>query len=192
MKQLAPLFLSLIISSAVFAQKELVRIPEGVVYNYCKPKKFEKAKDLVLSELVLNKPSYQLVSESFFVGPVLWNRVSQVDSIQATKSTKVNLHIDEAMLEARFFQSQEQAMVLWNHIRHEFNGIPMRLRKANYQEINYYWTVISYDIDEPLIIAETPSRQYILDINLKTMSLKWLDEMPENFDDWFDEKVRKG
>lgn len=175
------------IAANSYSQKEEVNLPQGVVYNYCKPKKFDQAKDIVLSELVLNNPTYSLVKEPFILGPVLWDRIFKVDSIEATESIKLNLHIDEAIIEARYFQSQEEAKVVWNLIRSEFNGIPMRLRKATAIEISYYWTVISYDIDEPLIIAETPERKYILDFDLKTMSLKWLDEMPVDLAKWLEQ-----
>ena len=187
MKNLSISLLITFLAFNSYGQREEVNVPKGVVYNYCKPKKFDKAKDIVLNELVMNNPSYSLIEEPFFLGPVLWERISKVDSIKETESAKVDLHVDDAVIEARYFQNQNEAMVIWNFIRHEFNGIPMRLRKATPIEIAYYWTVISYDIDEPLIIAETPDHQYILDINLKKMSLIWLDEVPADLAEWLEQ-----
>jgi hypothetical protein len=41
-----------------------------------------------------------------------------------------------------------------------------------------YWSVISFDIEEPLVIIETTQERYILNINPKTMKLIWLDQAP--------------
>lgn len=170
-----------------FSQKEEIRVPRGVVYKYCKPKKYQKIKDLLLKELVMVDPTYSMVKESFFMGPVLWDRLSKVDSLKETKAIKVDLYVDNSLLEGRFYNDHSQAKVIWNHIRSEFNGTPMRLRKATPEELVYYWTVINFDIEEPLIIGETPSHKYIFDIDLKKKSLLWLDEMPQDLETWLEE-----
>ncbi|MFT5822091.1 MAG: hypothetical protein ACI8ZM_003347 [Crocinitomix sp.] len=185
MKNCTFLFIFLI-SISSFSQKEKIEIPPGVVYKYCKAKKYQKAKAYLQKELVMNNPTYGLVNNSFFLGPVLWDRLAKVDSIAETKSTKVDLHVDQSMLEARFFSDKNASKVIWNHIRAEFNGTPMRLRKPTPNELIYYWTVISFDIEEPMIIAETPNHKYIIDIGLKEMSIVWLDEMPQDLKAWFD------
>jgi hypothetical protein len=167
-----------------FSQQEKIRVPNGVVYNYCKAKKYTKIKDLLLTELVKLNPTYKLVSESFFLGPVLWDRIGKIDSIAETSSINVDLHVDKALLKARLYRDFNSSKVVWNQIRAEFNNTPMRLRKASPEELAYYWSVISYDIDEPLIIGQTADRTYIFDIDLKSKALIWLDEMPADFKKW--------
>jgi hypothetical protein len=45
--------------------------------------------------------------------------------------------------------------------------------------LQYYWAVISFDIDEPLLIVETSEHKYILNILKKDLKLMWLDEVPK-------------
>jgi hypothetical protein len=186
MKNFSLLFIFLV-SITSFGQKEKIEIPQGIAYKYCKPKKYKKAKAFLLKELVENNPSYACVAGSCFVGPVLWDRLVKVDSIADASSTNVELHVDQSVLKARYFMNLPGRKIIWNYIRAEFNGTPMRLRKATPEELIYYWTVISFDIVEPLIIAETPDHKYIFDMDQDDMSIGWMDEMPEDLSAWFNE-----
>ena len=130
MKNFSLLFIFLI-SISSFGQKEKIEIPPGVVYKYCKPKKYKKAKAFLLKELVENNPTYACMASSCFVGPVLWDRLVKVDSIAEASSTNVELHVDQSTLKARYFMNLAGRKIIWNYLRAEFNGTPIRLRKVN-------------------------------------------------------------
>jgi hypothetical protein len=68
---------------------------------------------------------------------------------------------------------------VWNELRKEINGEKFIIRKLNERELQYYWAVISFDIDEPLLIVETSTHKYILNILKKNLKLMWLDEVPK-------------
>ena len=71
------------ISLISFGQKEKVDIPQGVVYKYCKPKKYKKAKAYLLKELVENNPSYGLVNEVVPADQLMQCARTWADAIQA-------------------------------------------------------------------------------------------------------------
>jgi hypothetical protein len=57
-----------------FAQKtETIKIPKGIVYNYCDNKVIEKAKKLITNNLS-NNNDYKLLQENLIIGPQLWKR----------------------------------------------------------------------------------------------------------------------
>jgi hypothetical protein len=161
-----------------YAQKtEKIDIPKRVVYNYCKPKIYEEAKEIVTKELS-DQLEYSLVERILMVGPVLWTRYSKVDEFSKIEGGNMTLLVDKKQLAGKMTQDIEDSKKIWNKIREEVNGEEFKLRKATYAELDYYWTVISWDIEEPLIIIETSKHRYILNLNPKTMKLLWLDEAP--------------
>jgi len=176
MKNIILLFL-IGLSVPTFAQKEKIDIPARVSYKYCKPKLYLRAKELVRNELT-EKPSYDLCDRLMFVGPVLWNRIGKLAALSNIEGGNVSLHVDQQVLKAKLTQSIDDTKKIWNHIRSEVEGKNLTLRKATFAELEYYWSVISYDIEEPLIIAETPQHTYIIDLLPKTLRLIWLDEVP--------------
>jgi len=173
------LIILVILNYSIYAQKvEKVDKPERVVYNYCKMKIFEKAKDIVTKELK-EQPEYTLTDKILFVGPVLWTRLSKIKELSNIKGGNLTLLVDNDKLTGKMTQDIEDSKKIWNQIREEVKDEDFKLRKATYDELDYYWTVISWDIEEPLIIVETSKHKYILDINPKKMTLLWLDEVPE-------------
>lgn len=52
------------------------------------------------------------------------------------------------------------------------------IRKLFQPELLYYWSIISFDITEPLLVIETKKRNYILNFMLSNgkLTLFWLDE----------------
>ncbi len=164
-------------SFQLFAQEiEKIDIPKRVVYKYCKPKLYEEAKKLLTKELS-NKRTYSLIDKVIFIGPVLWNRYKNVEKLSNIEGGKMTLLVDDKQLIGKLTQNIEDGKKVWDQICEEVKS-DFKLRKATYAELDYYWTVISFDIEEPLIIIETSKHRYIININPKTMDLLWIDEAP--------------
>jgi len=89
------------------------------------------------------------------------------------------LFVDDKKLSAKLTQDLEDSKRVWGELRREIAGKKFILRKARAKELQYYWAVISFDIDEPLVIVETDKESYILNISPKTMKLLWLDQAPQ-------------
>lgn len=171
--------LLLVVSFSGFAQKSYpIDIPKGVAYKYCDSVTFEKAKVLVMQELT-KQPTYELNGRMMFVGPVLWARFQKIKELKKIEGGNVTLMIDGGKIAAKMTQSVDDSKKVWDALREEIGTQEFKLRKATYQELQYYWSVISFDIEEPLIVIETKDHNYILNLSPKDMKILWLDEAPK-------------
>ncbi|CAN5368897.1 hypothetical protein BH10BAC1_BH10BAC1_16840 [soil metagenome] len=156
---------------------EKIEIPAGVVYKYCKATVYEEAKRLVTEELS-DKPDYSLCDNITFIGPVLWARFEKIEALNSIEGGKVTLHVDNKIMMGKMTQDVDDTKKVWDAVRKEVNGKDYVIRKATQKELIYYWSVISFDIEEPLLIVETKEHKYIINLSPKTMKLLWLDEVP--------------
>ncbi|MCL9807031.1 hypothetical protein NAT51_15965 [Flavobacterium amniphilum] len=156
-------------------QKETVTIPKGVVYNYCSPKKIEEAKKLITNNL--KGDNYKILQDNLIVGPVLWSRFKNNPEIQKIEKADVTFVVDKMELAGKMSQSMKDSKIIWDQLKKEITG-DFVIRKATQQELQYYWAVISFDIEEPLLIVETKEHNYILNLLPKDLKLMWLDEAP--------------
>lgn len=161
-----------------FAQKtETINIPKGIVYNYCDNKVVEKAKKLIADNLS-NNSDYKLLQNNLIVGPELWKSFKDNEKIQKIKEGKVQFHVDDLILDGKMSQDINDSKIIWDEFKNVVSQ-DYKIRKANEFELKYYWSVISFDIDEPLLIIETKEHNYILNLLKKDLKLMWLDEAPK-------------
>lgn len=169
------LLLLLMSTTFSFAQDiDSIKIPKGVVYNYSDNKLIEEAKKTITDNLS-NKNDYSLLKENMVVGPQLWKRFKKNKNIQSVGKGKITFVVDNVELEGIYSLKLNDAIIIWEELKKEINE-DYKIRKANENELRYYWSVISFDIDEPLLIVETKNHNYIL--NLLKKQLLWLDEAP--------------
>jgi hypothetical protein len=99
-------------------------------------------------------------------------------ALSATTGGNVTINFNKEKLAAKMTQDADGFKKIWDQLRQEVKGKTVTLRKATYKELQYYWAVISFDIEEPLLVAETAEHSYILNLSPKTLKLVWLDEVP--------------
>jgi hypothetical protein len=168
----------LISSLSIFGQEEQVDIPKGVVYRYCDSNTYENAKAIIKEELG-SSPKYSLSNKLVFIGPVLWARYQRIDSLTKIKGGNLTLlGYKKSKSFGKVLQTKKDFKLLWDHLREEIGNKDFKLRKANFSELKYYWSVISFEIEESLIIIETEEHNYILNLLPKNFKLFWLDESP--------------
>jgi len=170
--------LCLLIATSVFSQADgKITIPKGVVYNYANDSIVNKAIELITAD-IKNSSSYATMGELMIVGPELWKRFKRVREITDIKGGNTVFMVDEDKLDGKMTQNLEDSKIVWNQVRKEIGSGAFVIRKLNEAELRYYWTVISFDIDEPLLIVETGKHRYILNLLKDTMKVLWLDEAP--------------
>jgi hypothetical protein len=81
-------------------------------------------------------------------------------------------------LSAKMTQDKDDFKKIWDQVRKDIKNSDFIVRKATYSELQYYWAVISFDIEEPLLIVETSAHRFILNLSPKDLKLIWLDEAP--------------
>lgn len=156
-----------------------IEIPKGVVYKYADSVTNEKAKAILAKELS-DAPEYSLNKGMLFIGPVLWARYKEAASLKAIKGGNITIKgYKDAVSSGKLTQNKEDFKLVWDHFREEVKSSNFKLRKATVEELKYYWSVISFDIEEPLIIVETAGHNYILNISPKDFMLVWFDEAPK-------------
>jgi hypothetical protein len=176
------LILSLLASLTFFVSfaqsEEKITIPKGIVYKYCDKKIVEKAK-LLITENLNDSTKYELCDNMLIVGPVLWNRFKNIELLNKIENGNTTFNVDKKQYEGKMTQDVADTKKVWNELRKEVKGQKFVIRKLNERELQYYWAVISFDIDEPLLVVETSEHKYILNILKDSLKLMWLDEVPK-------------
>jgi hypothetical protein len=177
MKTILLLLLSLSFFASFAQSEEKITIPKGIVYNYCDKKIVNKAK-LLITENLSDSTKYDLCDGMLIVGPVLWNRFKNIDLLNKIEGGNTTFNVDKKELKGKMTQDITDTKKVWSELRKEINGEKFIIRKLNERELQYCWAVISFDIDEPLLIIETAEHKYILNILKDKLKLMWLDEVP--------------
>ena len=167
----------LLFFNTVFAQSEKIKIPKGVTYNYAADSIVEQAKALIKQDLE-NNDSYMIADKLLIIGPQLWKRFGKIKSLKEIEGGNTIFIVDTLQLTGKMTQDIEDSRKVWAQLRKEIAGQPYTIRKLNEKELNYYWSVISFDIDEPLLVIETKKHRYILNLLKSNQKLMWLDEAP--------------
>ena len=174
--KVVPHLLFFLFTITVIAQKETIPIPKGVVYNYASNEVIEKARQLITDNLS-DSPDYTILQKTIIIGPQLWKRYKDNPKIQQIKEGKIQFHVDDMVLAGKMSQDLTDAQIIWDEFRKEVAN-DFTIRKANTWELKYYWSVISFYIDEPLLIVATKEHNYILNLLKDDLKLMWLDEAP--------------
>ncbi|MBP6624053.1 MAG: hypothetical protein KA198_02710 [Chitinophagaceae bacterium] len=177
MKYIFTFLVSTLFSISYGQNIEEIVIPKGVTYNYCDAKTIEEAKKLI-SENISDDSKFTLAQNILIVGPQLWNRYKNINRLSEIEGGNTTFHVDNLELKGKMTQDIKDAKKVWDEFRKEVKG-EYKIRKANEEELKYYWSVISFDIDEPLLIVETKEHNYILNILKEDLKLMWLDEAPK-------------
>ena len=177
MKSILAIVFSLMINFVFSQNTEQIKTPQGIVYNYCSNKINNEAKKLIINSLS-KRDNYSMLQANLMIGPQLWKRFKNIESLKAIKK-RVVFHIDNLEVEGKMCQNIEESKKVWDELKNE--GIKnYKIRKANEEELKYYWSTISFDIDEPLFVLETQNHNYILNFTKKDLKLFWIDEIPTN------------
>lgn len=171
--------LCLMINFAFSQNIEKIKIPQGVVYNYCTDDLNNEAIKNIKSSLE-QKDNYSIIQANLTIGNQLWSRFRNIETLKAIKTGKnVIFHIDNIEVDGKMYHNTEDSKLVWNELRKEITENYV-IRKANEVELKYYWSTIAFDIEEPLFILETQKHNYILNLSKNDLKLFWLDELPVN------------
>jgi hypothetical protein len=175
MKTKILLFLLFLINTAKAQNTEQITIPNGVVYHYANEIINKKAKR-ILTESLTNTANDDLLGKNLIIGPTLWKRFKNIESLKSIPDSLI-FHIDDVEVEGKMAKKLDDSKKIWNEFKKEVSG-NYQIRKANEDELKYYWSTISFDIQEPLFIIQTENHYYIVNFLKEELKLFWLDEFP--------------
>jgi hypothetical protein len=172
------------------------QIPEGVRYHSATTEVNRAAQTLLekLFATPTEKADFSTVSDVVVVcGPGLW-RVIKSSIIESGVPTKnVLLVIPTAtgnqQLEGRAFQTAKAKEILWIAVRAIADDRraekpvtkppPFTLRKARPGEISYFWSMIPFDIEEPLFVVDQGKHRFLANLSNKSApKINWIDLLP--------------
>ena len=162
-----------------FAQE----IPKGVRYKKASAEVNAKAKADLEQALSSSKPPASFLSGEVICGPVLWDDLK--DSRDTLSKDSGEMHVifhglKMTVAAARKFDKQEPRSLLWKLVLERFPELRKgTVRAANANEIQFYWVMIAWDIEEPFFAIETPTDVFIAHLGFqnKAATLFWLDRV---------------
>lgn len=146
-------------------------VPAGVRYKKATEEINDKAK--VLLEKALSKPAAEFDVDKTFgksaimCGPFVWDIVKDGNNFK--DATPVKLIVNGVVKEGRGITDTEQKRLMWKRLLEKLgNTIKPTVRKANADEIGFYWAMIPFDIEEPLFIADYGKEKLLVNFIIKS------------------------
>lgn len=169
-----------------FPQNNEPKIPKGVVYQKKPDNINKKAQELIAAELSTKNNSYNLFDSILIIGPILWEKYSKIPIIAKIKEGNISLKVssyDSAqnkriteLISAKLIQRNEDYATVITQIIKDINEKSLKFRKLNEFDLTYYWSVIFFDIEEPIFIIEANGRKFLFDLDAN-YKIKWIDEV---------------
>ena len=160
-------------------------VPSGVNYKKASPEVNAKAKAALEQALANPAMPTGLLSDTISCGPILWNDLKVEQEILSKDSTPVVLFLsipEPLQAQGRGLRTQEQRERFWGMMLAKHPDLRKGIvRIASAKEIQYFWTTIPFDIEEPFLAIETPSSVFIVNLRMEKdlPVLFWIDRVAD-------------
>ena len=174
----------ILLCSVTFLTAQKIEVPKGINYKFCSERNNEKAKALLTKQFT--DPDYSFFSGMLIIGPRLWVRYKEIPAIRDITAGNTSFHVpiidkkgkkDTQILTGKLVQTRDDFKKVWGQVVTDFKGANITFRKLTPTELNYYWSIISFDIEEPLFIAEGGKYKLLINLQPKDLKIMWLDEV---------------
>lgn len=159
------------------------QIPNGVHYKPASDALNASALALLNRSLLPgNEPPKGLFDSAVTCGPSLWKALQPSADKALLDSKLVVVVLNSVQTEGRGLITDEQRQSFWKLLLAKYPGLQgATIRKSNTEEINYYWTTIFFDIEEPLFTIDTGITKFIVNFRVEKGSprLFWIDEVDD-------------
>lgn len=124
---------------------------------------------------------------SLICGPALWKNIKSDKSMGELKNGSVKFKIPIfdnnrkitrwQAEEGKYFQTKDEIWSFWKVFIKQYDSSNLKVRKLNQLELKIYWTMISYDITEPIFIIETKNNKILTHfISPDKLNVMWIDD----------------
>jgi len=154
-----------LLSATIFAQD----IPEGVHYKRAKPSvnsKFVRDLAAVLAGKISDDKVLSYCSDVIVCGPRLWPNILKIDPHAGGQHVTFMIpHPDgqAQRLEGRRLRSNKDRFSFILTLQAMASLAPSKIRPLKRTEIAYYWAIIPYDIQEPIVAIENKQLTLLVD-----------------------------
>ncbi|MCP9751024.1 hypothetical protein [Ferruginibacter sp. HRS2-29] len=158
-----------------------VSVPKGIAYKRAPETVNKKAAKLLLEELQ-NSNTFNLFDSIMIIGPNLWKRYSKIPSLASIKEGNILLKTQNfensnsfEKIPAKIIQTGQDYKTVLAQIKKEFAGMEIIQRKLSVTDLRYYWSVIFFDIEEPVFVLEGNGKKFLFD--MEDNKILWVDEL---------------
>jgi hypothetical protein len=119
-------------------------------------------------------------------GPGLWRMIEEMPTISELDPVGATSVVDDGgggfqEFEGALFQTEEQRTELIDIVRHILKDSEFQIRTPNEHELRVYWSLIPYDIEEPIYILDNGARRILVDfvVTDESVQLFWIGDMSQ-------------
>jgi len=122
-----------------------------------------------------------LLAKGVVCGPLLWEALKDQAGKDLQESMPLNFIMSmprPATKEGRSFLKAESKQLFWNYFIEKVKGSSSAsVRRASKPEVDYYWSTISFNIEEPLFIVDIGERKVLFNFLVDNGEPKifWMD-----------------
>ncbi|MGA2651310.1 MAG: tetratricopeptide repeat protein [Terracidiphilus sp.] len=157
------------------------QIPDGVHYKPASDALNASAIALLKQSLLpANEPPKVFFDSAVTCGPSLWKVLQPSADKVLLDSKLVVVVVNSVQTEGRGLITDEQRQSFWQLLLTKYPALQgAAIRKANAEEIKYYWATIPFDIEEPFFTIDTGTTKFIVNFRVEKGSPKlfWIDEV---------------
>jgi hypothetical protein len=171
-----------------------VNVPAGVTYKPASAEVNAKATELVKRTLVANATDDQVMSlfggKALICGPGLWLDVHADPALAKLDGGDVRIIVPitpsdgspphDQTLHGKLFQSRADVLAFWHALVARSDLTAVTVRKLTADELKLYWAMISFDITEPVFVAEFGGRRLLLQSSSPDdLRVTWVDDLAQ-------------
>ncbi len=171
----------------------IAEIPSRVVYKEAIATVNTKATEKILAAFSTNHTDADgialLQDRVLICGPYLWEALRDSPELTNLICTVTAIHVPQYRdgevasvdtLEAQAFQTTGEVARFWQAFeRHYDFSSTQTIRRLNALELDVYWSMIPYDIEEPIFVVESPQSRIMLDFVEPETRVIWIDDYQE-------------
>jgi hypothetical protein len=106
-----------------------------------------------------------------------WALIGDAENFKG--ATPVSLIVGGKAMQGRGITKEDQKRLLWSRLKEKLGAAAGRpvIRNANSKEISFYWAMIPFDIEEPLLVADLGKERLLVNFVVKEgkPNFFWLD-----------------
>ena|SRR2546421_3554234 len=141
---------------------------------------------LVLAGKLTPDQLTRMSTKVLIVGPGLWDTFKKFTKFDKNTGIPVTFYVPYSngvqKREGRGMKTPAQQRAFWAMFLDTLAVDAYQIRKANAKELDYYWTLISYEIQEPLFVAQFNRIRLLFDMGSLDASSKFfvVDVLPKS------------
>lgn len=162
-------------------------VPEGVVYHRASQELLDATRAALENAFSNHRVSSEAgspFSETVTCGPFLWKQLSTLPTVDEVDTVPVRFIIPKSdgtiqQFDGRLFRGS--AVDLINSLIREqcANSDPPTVTLPNRYDLSIYWTLIPYEIEEPVFVLQCGATRWFLDFD-EQQKIVWIDDFTES------------